>query len=181
MGCIAGQEDGHHRRVNPTAPDEKSPKAPSVESELEKLLADPNALAQALAEDGEHDDDGDDVEPVEFTGEFAEEKRVAYETLFGIISGLADAEESRDRLEAADPTLVYFMFKWIRKHYHRDHPDNAAVRAYLSDITNQFRALTRKAKDGEGDPIVEWFESTYRYRELSPAELIDVVIEKLEG
>ena len=36
-------------------------------------------------------------------------------------------------------------------------------------------------KDGEEDPLVEWFEAHYRYREMTAFEFIDLIIEKLEG
>lgn len=77
--------------------------------------------------------------------------------------------------------LVHFILKWIKKHYHRDHEDAPIVRARLSEVLNTYRALTRMAKEGETDPIVDWFEGTYKYRDLSAEEFIDVVVEKLEG
>ena len=55
----------------------------------------------------------------------------------------------------ADPVLVYFLFKWIKKHYHRDHEDSDFVRGNLKDLTNTYRSLTRKAKGGEEDPLAE--------------------------
>ena len=91
------------------------------------------------------------------------------------------ADESFRELSDADPTLVYFIFKWIKKHYHRDHDDSDYVRGNLKDLTNSYRSLTRKAKSGEEDPLVEWFEGNYRYSEMSAEEFIDLIVEKLEG
>lgn len=112
---------------------------------------------------------------------FEREKQEALGILLGIVHGLAEPDETNAALDEADPALVYFLFKYIKKHFHRDHPDNEVVRGRLSAVTNQYRGLTRRAKSGEEDPIVEWFEGNYRYDELGPDEFIDLVIEKLEG
>lgn len=113
--------------------------------------------------------------------EFEREKQEALAVLLGIVHGLAEPDETNAALADADPALVYFLFKYIKKHYHRDHPDNEVVRGRLSAVTNQYRALTRRAKTGEEDPIVEWFEGSYRYDEMTADEFVDLVIEKLEG
>ena len=113
--------------------------------------------------------------------EFAAEKAQAMAMLMGIVEGTEMPEDLFPHFEAADPVLVYFLFKWIKKHYHRDHDDSDYVRGNLKDLTNSYRSLTRKAKGGEEDPLVEWFEGTYRYSELGPDEFIDLIVEKLEG
>lgn len=123
----------------------------------------------------------EDEATADLEDDLAEEKREAFTVLQGILTGEAMPEETIAALEQADPTLVYFIFKWIEKHYHRDHDDYEIMKARLSEIKNSARSLTRRAKDGEGDPVVEWFEGNYRYSELSPADFIDLVIEKLEG
>ena len=114
-------------------------------------------------------------------GEFAAEKQEALRLLLDTVEGEVTPEDLASRYEAADPVLVYFLFKWIRKHYHRDHEDSEFVRGNLKDLTNSFRSLTRKAKGGEDDPLVEWFEGNYRYNELPAEEFIDLIVEKLEG
>lgn len=90
------------------------------------------------------------------------------------------APESYNLLEEADPTLVYFIFKWLRKRY-RDHPAAQGVLGRLAEITNTHRSLTRKAKAGEEDPVVGWFESAHSYKDLDATEFIDIIVEKLEG
>jgi hypothetical protein len=37
------------------------------------------------------------------------------------------------------------------------------------------------AQNGKDDPLVEWFEDAYGYRDFRAAEFIDLVVEKLEG
>ena len=125
--------------------------------------------------------DAPEAEPEAVVDEFAAEKLEALTLLQDTVEGAVMPEELFPRYDAADPVLVYFLFKWIKKHYHRDHEDSDFVRGNLKDLTNTYRSLTRKAKGGEEDPLVEWFEGNYRYSELPAAEFIDLIVEKLEG
>lgn len=90
------------------------------------------------------------------------------------------AEESHARLVEADPVLVYFIFKWLRKRY-RDHDLRHEVMARLNEIRNTHRSITRTAKSAEDDPIIGWFQGEYEYADLSAQEFIDVVVDKLES
>lgn len=101
--------------------------------------------------------------------------------LQGIELGTMTPEQSNELMSAADPTLVHLIFKWIAKHYHRDHEMSFEVRGRLKDLQNSYRALTRYAKGGEADPVVDWFEGTHKYRDLSAEEFIDIIVDKLEG
>ncbi len=112
---------------------------------------------------------------------FEDEKSEALAMLQGIELGSMTPEESFQLLDAADPVLIHFIFKWLKKHYHRDHELSDEVRGRLKDVQNSYRSLTRKAKEGEVDPIVDWFEGTHKYRDLPAEEFIDLVVEKLEG
>ncbi len=111
---------------------------------------------------------------------FEHEKQSALRVLEGIELGTMTADESYGELRDADPTLLYFMFKWLRKRY-REHEAGAGVLGRLADVCNVHRELTRRAKEGEDDPVVGWFESSYKYKDLTAAEFIDLVVEKLEG
>lgn len=113
--------------------------------------------------------------------EFEAEKSEALMILLGIVDGTMTADESFELLDQCDPTLVYFILKYVKKHYHRDHDDYEAVRRRLKELKNSYRAITRKSKSGEDDPVVEWFESNHRYSDLSPELFIDLIVDKLEG
>jgi hypothetical protein len=112
---------------------------------------------------------------------FEAEKESALQLLRGIDGGTLSTDECFDRLDEADPTLVYFILRWLKKHYHDEHERHEDVRTRLKELTNTHRSLTRKAKEGESDPVVEWFESSYKYRDVGDEEFIDLVVEKLEG
>lgn len=113
--------------------------------------------------------------------DFEAEKLEALTILLGIVQGTMSTQECFELLDPADPTLVYFLLKYTKKHYHREHDDFEIVRARLSELKNSYRSLTRKARSGEEDPVVEWFEGTHRYSELEPEAFVDIIIDKLEG
>ena len=111
---------------------------------------------------------------------FEHEKQSALRILEGIELGTMNSAESYNELRDADPVLVYFIFKWLRKRY-RDHEAASGVLGRLANVCNEHRDITRRAKEGEDDPIVGWFEGTYKYKDLTGSEFIDIVVEKLES
>ncbi len=111
---------------------------------------------------------------------FEHEKKTALRVLEGIELGTMSPDESFGELRDADPTLVYFMFKWLRKRY-REHAAAEGVLGRLADLCNTHRSITRRAKEGEDDPVVGWFEGSYKYKDLDSSEFIDIIVEKLEG
>ncbi len=111
---------------------------------------------------------------------FEHEKQSALRILEGIELGTMDSAETYSHLRDADDTLIYFMFKWLRKRY-REHEAAEGVLGRLADVCNEYRELTRRAKGAEDDPVVGWFEGSYQYKDLTAAEFIDLVVEKLEG
>ncbi len=111
---------------------------------------------------------------------FNHEKQSALRILEGIERGTMNTSESFGALDDADPTLVYFIFKWLRESY-RGHPAAEGVLGRLGEVCTAHPALTRKAKTGGEDPVVAWFEGTYAYRDFTGSAFIDVVVEKLES
>lgn len=111
---------------------------------------------------------------------FEHEKQSALRILEGIELGTMESGETHSHLRDADPTLIYFMFKWLRKRYH-EHEAAEGVLGRLSDVCNEYRDLTRRAKEGEDDPVVGWFEGSYKYKDLTAEEFIELIVEKLEG
>lgn len=89
------------------------------------------------------------------------------------------ASDSFALVENADPALVYLIFTWLRKRY-ADHPNSDAVIGRLLAISARGRVPTMM-KEGQADPVVQWFEESYSYRDLGSKEFIELIIEKLEG
>ena len=88
--------------------------------------------------------------------------------------------ESFDLIEEADPALVYLIFTWIRKRY-ADHPNADAVVGRLLAVIGRDPSVAKKAKEGQEDPIVKWFEEEHSYREFGARDFIELVVDKLEG
>lgn len=84
-------------------------------------------------------------------------------------------------MEDADPTLVYFIFAWLRAWYPSSHPASDGVLGRLSELCSQFPRAAKMAKEGGTDAVVAWFEDQYGYRDLRADEFVDVIVEKLEG
>ena len=91
------------------------------------------------------------------------------------------AADSYALIEDADAALVYLLFTWIRNRYAASHAASDAVIGRLLAISNRYPTVTKKMKDGQGDPVVEWFEDAYKYKDLEAKEFIEIVIDKLEG
>ena len=106
-------------------------------------------------------------------------KRAALQILESVENGNMSPAESFALVENADPALVYLIFTWLRKRY-ADHPNSDAVIGRLVAISNK-GTVPKKMKEGQADPVVEWFEDAYSYRELDSKEFIDLIVDKLES
>lgn len=112
---------------------------------------------------------------------FEHEQRQARRILDGIEQGSMTAAQSSQAIEGADPTLVYFIFSWLRSHYGPNNPAAEGVIGRLVEVCKQYPAVARMAKEGEADSLVAWFEDAYAYRDLDATAFIELVVEKLEG
>ena len=112
---------------------------------------------------------------------FNREKAAAQRLLGALEDGKLGAADTFHLVEEADPTLVYFVFAWLRAQYPPSHPASDAVLGRLGELCSRYPKAARMAQDGKEDPLVEWFEDTYGYRDFRAEEFIDLVVEKLEG
>lgn len=110
---------------------------------------------------------------------FEQEQRAALRILEGLEEGTMNATDSAALVEDADPALVYLIFTWLRKRY-ADHPNSDAVIGRVLAISNR-PAVAKQMKEGQRDPVVQWFEESYSYRDLGSKEFIELVVDKLEG
>lgn len=111
---------------------------------------------------------------------FEQEQRDALEILEGIENGSMTAAESFHLIERADPTLVYFIFTWLKQRY-SGHPAAEGVLGRLLALCSAYPAATKLAKEGQADPVVHWFEEAHKYRDFTSREFIELIVEKLEG
>ena len=112
---------------------------------------------------------------------FKMEKAAAQRLLGALEDGKLGATDTFHLVEQADPTLVYFVFAWLRAQYPPSHPASDAVLGRMGELCSRYPKAARMAQDGKEDPIVEWFEDAYNYRDFRAVEFIDLVVEKLEG
>ena len=108
-----------------------------------------------------------------------QEQRAARRILEGIEEGTMSAADSLALVEEADPALIYLIFTWLRKRY-ADHTNSDAVIGRVVAISGN-GSVAKLMKEGQADPVVQWFEETYNYRELDKNQFIELIIEKLEG
>ncbi len=110
---------------------------------------------------------------------FEQQQRAALRILEGIEEGTMSAADSYALVEDADPALVYLIFTWLRKRY-AEHVNADAVIGRLVAVSDR-GSVPGKMKEGQADPVVEWFEDGYSYRELGSKEFIELIVDKLEG
>jgi hypothetical protein len=111
---------------------------------------------------------------------FENEKSEALKILEGIENGTMTAVQSFQLIEQADPTLIHFIFTWLKQTYSR-HPAADAVLGRLLAVCSTYPAAAAIAKEGQADSLVEWFEEAYKYTDFGPREFIELIVEKLEG
>ena len=109
--------------------------------------------------------------------------RDALWVLDGIENGTVEARESFSKIEELDPVLVYFVFRYLREKYGSGNPAGEGVMKRVLEITENHPNLVSKSREGEKDPIREWFDDTYTVREYfqQPDELIAMIVEKIES
>ena len=112
---------------------------------------------------------------------FELEKAAARRLLGALEDGTLGTTDTFRLVEEADPTLVYFVFAWLRAWYPPSHPASDGVLGRLGELCSRYPKAARIAKEGQGDAIVAWFEDAYGYRDLRAAEFVELVVEKLEG
>ena len=110
---------------------------------------------------------------------FEQEQRAALRILEGLEEATTSANDVQGLVDDADPALIYLIFTWLRKRY-ADHPNSDAVIGRLVAVSNR-PSVAKQMKEGQSDPVVQWFEEAYSYRDYGAKEFIELVVEKLEG
>lgn len=111
---------------------------------------------------------------------FEQETKAAQRILDGITEGTMSSVDSLNLVEDADPALIYLLFTWIRHRYGPNNDASEAVLGRLAAVSNR-PSIVAKMKEGQQDPVVEWFEDGYSYGKLDAKEFLALIIEKLEG
>ena len=109
------------------------------------------------------------------------EKRTARRILEGIEDAKLNTDQTWDLIRDADPTLVFFLFAWLRAHYPSSHSASDGVLGRLGALATDHPKVATMAKAGETDSVVAWFQEAHSYRDFQSREFIDLVVDKLEG
>lgn len=112
---------------------------------------------------------------------FAAEERHAAHLLAILEDGRHSVADNRHLYEAADPALVHLLFSWLRARYPAQHSASDGVLGRIVELCGASAEVSLMAKQGPADPLVEWFEENYGYKELDRDTFITVIVAKLEG
>ena len=112
---------------------------------------------------------------------FEHEKGIAAHMLEVLEDGTRPVGHVRAAYEEADPALVHLLFAWLRANYPPHHSASDGVLGRIVALCQESPATARKARDGERDALVEVFLDAYDLRSLDRRELVDLVVEKIEG
>jgi hypothetical protein len=100
-----------------------------------------------------------------------------------IENGSAEEASINKTLETLDPLIVYFIFRYIRERYQAGHPSADGVLNRMLNLTGNYTGLVKRAKEGEKDPVREWFDDTHRMKEFFDKgdELMTLLVDKIES
>ena len=111
------------------------------------------------------------------------DRNQALRPLRGLDGGGIDATEARILAEELDPVLVYVVVRYLREIYPASDPAASPVLERVVGLTSAYPAIVEKSREGEQDPVSEWFTSEYSFRDFRGRgpELIELIVDKLES
>ena len=108
-----------------------------------------------------------------------DEKREALRLLDGLENGGMAADDASSIAQDLDPVLVHVIVKFLRETYPVSDPAATAVLERVVQLNSAWKGLVARCQEGEQDPITEWFESEYAYRDFRGrgAEMIELIVD----
>jgi hypothetical protein len=109
-------------------------------------------------------------------------KRDALRLLDGLENGGLSTADAVALAEDLDPVLTYVIVSFLRAVYPAGNPAATAVLKRVIDLIAS-PAIVRAHEQGRNDPVAQWFESEYSYRDYRDRgpELVDLVADKLDS
>jgi hypothetical protein len=79
--------------------------------------------------------------------------------------------------------IVYFIVRFLREVYPASDPAASAVLERVVQLTSAFPGIVQKSREGERDPVSQWFASEYGFGDFRGRgdELIAMIVDKLES
>jgi hypothetical protein len=111
------------------------------------------------------------------------DRDLALRLLRGLEDGGMAASEAAVAAEDLDPVLVYFIVRFLRAVHPASSPSANAVLERVVKLTSAYPAIVGKSREGEHDPVSQWFASEYSFGDFKGrgAELIAMIVDKLES
>ena len=111
------------------------------------------------------------------------DKNQAEKLLRGLEDGRMNASEATLLAQDLDPVLVYAILRYLREVYPASNPAASAVLDRVVALTSTWPGIVEKSKEGERDPISEWFTSEYSFGDFRGrgSEMLDLIVDKLES
>jgi hypothetical protein len=111
------------------------------------------------------------------------DKAAAIRLLRGLEGGGMSSVEARTIAEGLDPVLLFVVVRYLREAYPASHPAATAVLDRVVALTAAWPGLVARSKEGERDPVAEWFSRDHSFVEFRGrgAEMLGLIVEKLES
>lgn len=111
------------------------------------------------------------------------DKHEALRLLAGLENGGMTTADALVLAETLDPVLVYLIVRYLRESYRASDPAASSVLERVVALTSNHDAFIKKCRDGEQDPVSQWFEAEHSFGSFRGrgSELIDVIVDKLES
>ena len=112
-----------------------------------------------------------------------DEKREAIRLLDGLENGGMAADDASSIAQDLDPVLVHVIVKFLRETYPASDPVATSVLERVVKMNSAWAGLIAKCREGEQDPISQWFESEYSYRDFRGrgVEMIELIVDKIDS
>lgn len=103
--------------------------------------------------------------------------------LTGVEEGNLSSSDAYNIISSLDPVLISLSIKYLRKKYPPTRQESAGIMGRLVELSGTYPKVVQWVKDGDEDPISEWFHDTYSLKDFfsDPEEFIDLIVNKLEG
>jgi hypothetical protein len=110
-------------------------------------------------------------------------KTDAEKLLRGLDDGKMTPSEGAFLAQDLDPVLVYVILRYLRETHPASNPAASAVLDRVVALTSTWPAIVAKAKEGEQDPVSQWFTSEYSFGDFRGrgSEMLDLIVDKLES
>ena len=107
----------------------------------------------------------------------------ALKLLQGLEQGTLHVVDARMLAASLDPVLVHVVLRYLREVYPASNPAARAVLDRVVALTTGAPELVGRIKEGERDPVSEWFSSEYTFADFRGrgSELLDLIVDKLES